>query len=369
MENLYYTLFPFIPSEWPLLVKVNALIAFSFVWAAFLLFLFILLSRLRDGIRVSQKRVLEKEAQEFITSYLFSEEAEQDMPLLENFRKKYLRTPFQRQIVLHNLILLHKNIIGETAARLRGLYQELGLYAYSKQKLYASAWEEIATGIGELAEMRMHQDRKLIEAFINHPNTTLRSEAQVALLKLQRDIPFSFLDKLEEPITEWQQLQLARAAQKADQASMPDFSKWLNKREETIVIFCIRMIAQYNQLDGVPALLELLSHPSAGLRKEVIIALRQMEAFEASERLLQGFWRETPENRLEVLKTLRAIAGEQALPLYEELLAAPDKELQLAAAKAIAHSGASGAARMKSINNDMQHQLQPIAAYALDHRL
>ncbi len=350
------------------LVNFNLLLSVAFLALAFLLFLFILLSRWRDSVRVLKKQRIEKVSQDFITSYLFYEEVWQP-DQIEAFRSKYLRNSSQRQTFLENLILLHKNIIGETSDKLTQLYVDFGLYQYSKQKLYSGTWNVIAKGIGELAEMGMQQDSKLIRSFINHPNPILRSEAQVALVKLRTNKPFAFLNKLEEPLLEWQQMQLARAAQKNQQITLPSFSRWLNNKEDSIVIFCLRMITYYNQHDAVANILELLQHSSPRVREEAVATLGHLETFEATTKLLEIYNNETLEVKLEILKTLAAIAGPEAIELYESQLQQADKRLQIAAAKALVQCGEAGKAEMLSIKNDLNNSLQPIAAFALDDRL
>ncbi|WP_242928769.1 HEAT repeat domain-containing protein [Pontibacter vulgaris] len=350
------------------LVNFNLLLAAVFLALAFLLFLFILISRWRDGYRVSRRLWMENISQEFITTYLFSDD---DLTPEQSkfFQKKYIKNDSLRQIFLENLILLHKNLIGESSDKLRQLYIDFGLYQFSKQKLYSDSWNVIAKGIGELAEMDMQQDSKLIRSFVNHSHSILRSEALVALIKLRNNKPFAFLNKLEEPLLEWQQMQLARAAQKNQLLAIPNFSKWLKNKEDSIVIFCLRMITYYTQHDALPVILDLLIHPSAQVREEAVATLRHLEAYEVTPKLVEIYENETVEVKLEILRTLATIAGPETIELYESQLQQPDKRLQLAAARALVFCGEEGKEKILSIKNDLEHSLQTVAAYALDERL
>lgn len=341
LREFYHLPLPFASAEWPMLVKVNLLITLFFLITAFMLFLFILFSRLRDGIKYAQKRWMEKKAQEFITPYLFNLFSEEWSKIrIKNFRRKYLSNKFQRDIFLESMVKLHKNIAGETSESLRSLYVELDLSEHSRRKLNSASWQKIAKGICELAEMGTKQDKEFIRSFINHQNPILRSEAQVALLKLESEAPFSFLDELEEPLSEWQQMQLARAAQKAKLSTLPDFERWLHKKEESIVIFCIRMIAQYGQHKASQKILGLLKHPypPARVRKEIIIAIRQLVLYEAADKLRRLYVYETTEIQLEILKALAVIAGNNAVS-NEDVLPGNDKLFQLVPANMETFSG------------------------------
>lgn len=326
----------FLPAEWSELQQGNALLTICFLLIALILFLFILFSRLRDGLRFSNKRWLTKKSQHFITSYMFNEDIEHSH--VEHFRKKYLVNKKQRQIFTDTLIQLRKNIVGELADRLKQLYLHMELNIHSKRKLYASSWSIIADGIKELAEMDMQQDISLIRSFINHPKRELRSVAQVAYLRLQSDTPFSFLDELQSPLLEWQQLQLANAAHRAHM-HMPSFKRWLSKQETSIVIFCVRMIAVHNQHEAVPELMNLLEHPDKSVQIEAIKAIRLLEAFDAKDRLVELYdEQKITEVKLEILKALAVIADD-LVPFYRKVMAtSPVKRLRLAAANGIANS-------------------------------
>ncbi|MCC9167524.1 HEAT repeat domain-containing protein [Pontibacter harenae] len=351
----------------PETVEIILLVSLFFLSVAFGLFLVILLSRLKDGWKYRRSRWMGKKSQQLITAYMFDDEWPRERTI--RFRVKKLNNGFNRQVFLESLISLSQNLIGESAERLSVLYEELGLHQHSKYKLYSNSWDVIAKGICELAEMGMQQDLDLIRSFINHSHPILRSEAQVALIRLEKDAPFAFLNQLSEPLLGWQQMQLARAAHKAHLENLPAFEQWLSNEEETIVVFCLRMIVQYAQHNAVPKLLELLDHPSAELRREVLVAIRQLEAFEATEKLLEIYSHETPENKMEILKTLPAITLEDNFAFYERVLLESDRNLQLAAARAMIKSGGKGKAILSGIKDDLQHALHSVAAFALDPRI
>lgn len=264
---------------------------------------------------------------------------------------------------------LHKNLIGESADKLRHLYKQLGLQLYCKHKLYSGSWHVIAKGISELADMGIHKRSELIRTFVNHPHPTLRSEAQVALLKLKSETPFSFLDDLKEPLSNWQQLQMARAAYKSQFLSIPDFECWLDKKEESIVIFCLRMIAFYGQHGASKTIIRLLQHPSAKVREEAVTTLRQLESFDAVPMLTSMFANESTDIQLEILKALPAIGDQQSISFFEQVLGIENRRLQLAAAKAICQSGEKGKEKMQAIRNNPEHALQQLAATALSYRV
>ena len=348
------------------LVQFNLYLTAGFVGVTLGLFSFILFSRWRDGYSMIRRKRAEKHIQDFLTAYIFDEDIVPEAT--EAFAKKYAKRGVLRQILIENIVSLHKNLLGESADKLRYLYRKLGLQQYSKRKLYSSSWHRVAKGISELADMGMQENSPLIQNFVNHPHPILRSEAQVALLKLEPEAPFSFLNDLKEPLLDWQQLQLARAAYKSQFLKIPKFEAWLGSKEESIVIFCLRMIAIYGQRRASDAILELLQHPSAKVREEAVVALRHLETYDAVPMLTSMFANEPTDVQLEILKTLPAISNQVSIPFYEQVLGLDNRSLQLAAAKAMCQSGQEGKARMEAIKNDPEHTLRQLAASALSHR-
>lgn len=359
--SVVHTLFqlPFLPSAWSILQKGNALLTIGFLLITLMLFLFILLSRLRDGFRFANKQRVTKVSQEFITSYMFNEEMEDYE--VARFRKKYLANGTQRQIFMDALLQLQKNIVGELAERLCLLYMQMGLHADSKRKLYAGSWNVIAKGINELAEMDMQQDVDLIRSFINHPNQEMRLVAHVAVLRLQRDNPFSFLDELQVPILEWEQMQLANAAHRSHM-HMPAFKQWVTKKEPSIVIFCIRMIDFYNQHDAESELIGMLCHPAKEVKLEAIKAVCSLEAYSAKDRLMELYEQETTDVKLEILKALAVIGGNDIRPFYKKVMASPERRLQIEAAKALVNYSGPEVELLQSLPDSADSQMQYLAA-------
>jgi hypothetical protein len=344
------------------LIRFNFELSAFFISLAAIFFLLIIFSRIAAGFAYARRQSMEEKVQDFLSSYIF--EDLEDKQAVKEFQNKYIPDAGKRKVVLENLLTLHKGLIGDSADKLRYLYLELGLNNYSKQKLYSTNWDEVATGIVELAEMDIRDYIDLINSFVNHSHPVVRSEAQVATLKLKTSRLFSFLDDLNTPLLDWQQQQLEKAAYKAPLAEIPDFKKWLYHRQETVIIFSLRMISYYGQHNALQDILVLLDHPSEFLREEAIITLRHLESFDAVSKLTAIYARESIDLQLQILKTLPVIGGKESASLYEQALYASDKRLQLAAARALYKSGHEAKNKLDSIKHDLEHPLNALVNYA-----
>ncbi len=344
------------------LLRYNLYFIGFFLCLSFVLFLFILVSRWVDGLRYRKVSWMDKESQRLLSSYLVADEGQQDQII--TLLKKCMARPLFRRVIMKNLLALRKNLLGDTTEKLSCLYLELGLYQYSKRKIYASSWNIIVEGIIELAEMNMRQDRKLIKQFLNHSHPIVRLEVYTALLRLRTHKPFSFLNKLEMQILEWEQMQLIMAA-KHTNLTIPDLSRWLDKRYDSIVIFCLRVISYYNQQEAAGKVLGLLNHPSANVREEAVYTLRRLRYLEASPRLIAIYTQEVDAVKLAILRTLRVIAGKEAFPLYKRQLRERNRALKLAAAKSLRLAGYKGKIKFYGKDAVYSKDMQPMEAMAI----
>lgn len=107
-------------------------------------------------------------------------------------------------------------------------------------QLYPNLSEEVSNKLGKtnLDYGFVHDE---IERCLNSSNEILRMEAKLAWIRLDIDDPLSFLDKLEHDFTPWEQLHVFEMI-KRNKVTLPDFSRWLNSPNETVVLFCRRMI-------------------------------------------------------------------------------------------------------------------------------
>lgn len=346
IDRWLHVLFPFLPDDIPVLLKTNLLLAISFITITILLFIFLVIVR-RTRNRISRRKLQSRIViEEFITTLLFSDIFKEGSKSLENkisdFAKNNLNKNINREIAIKLLTELHRNISGESAERLTYLFRKFNLHTYAIKRIEISPWDIKAKSINELAEMDISEASNTILKYINHPQPKVRLEAQVALIKLGKDSPLSFLDEIEKPFTEWQQIQFSNAFDSYYHDEMPDFSKWLNHKLPSITIFCIRMIAKQNAFQNVQHIRDLLFHPLPEIRKEAIIALRKLEDYSSVKILIEIYVGEGLTVKQEILRNITALGNSEHLHFLVQNLNYDHFEIKFLAAKAISKMGDEG---------------------------
>jgi len=80
-----------------------------------------------------------------------------------------------------------------------------------------------------------------ISKSLKSKNDILRMEAQLALIRLNEDDPFGFLDHLTHHFTLWEQLNVYELIT-LHNLPIPEFSRWTTSNNKSVVIFALRMI-------------------------------------------------------------------------------------------------------------------------------
>ncbi|MEH6680288.1 MAG: HEAT repeat domain-containing protein [Sediminicola sp.] len=313
--------------DWPIILEINLVLGISFLILAFMLLCVVFYLRIYKNMRNSRKEKLEILLLDFINNYLFNDEFDKSKEIME-FGARHLKTGFDRKIALKQLLIFHENLKGESSALIKELFFGLGLYNFLISDLTKAAWYNKARALFVFCHMDVKIPEELVEPLINSNRNEVRQQAILYLLNQPADNPLGFLDKVDRGLTLWQQIYMEDSL-KNYPGDMPDFSKWLDHKIASVVIFCLKMIADHNQFENTPAMLKLIDHPDPGVRQQAIISLRKMEVQEMLPILIHNFPRESTALKQEILKTIREIGSEKELQLVAPSINSKDRALKI----------------------------------------
>jgi hypothetical protein len=217
------------------------------------------------------------------------------------------------QVLIDQIIYLKRNFTDKTSSMLARLYQQLDLKSSSLNKLKSRSWQVRARGIMELREMAPLMKTADIVPYTHSRNDDLRVEAQAAYIRLNTADPFSVLFDTQEILVEWHQMILFDVITRNAQITIPSFKKWLNSSNCSIVIFCIKLIVHYTQLDAIPDLIDLLDHYDKEVQNRAINALGKLEAVEAGRVMVDRYPLFSKSCKIEVLIALARIGSKEQL--------------------------------------------------------
>lgn len=268
---------------------------------------------LRNQLRV--KGDIEAKYQEdyeiCLVTYLYSgnekEAFSSEQLLIISELKESVADPFKRKIIISTLLKLRNEISGEMAESIDKLYVKLGLLRYSLAKLRNKKWDVIANGIRELTQFKIKAVHQIVMNNINHPTKEVRKEMQLYLVHLYAFKGLDFLNVLETPLSEWDQIQLLEILQLKNDSEIVDITPWLKSSNDSVVNFTLKLAKVYNQFEAKEELIKLLNHGSEEVRINTISALSHLNVLEAKNILKDSFNERSLEEQIAFLKMMENV--------------------------------------------------------------
>jgi HEAT repeat protein len=323
--------------------------------------------------KLKRKKKLEDQYSLMLTEILFEEQDEnfeqKKKNLVNEFRRKYMRTTFNKRVLRKQLLFLHKNFSGPSQDFLRELYYELNLHKSAVTQLQNTDWSEKADAVRELSQMDYETVKDKVSRLTLHENRVLRLEAQAAMLSLNEEEPFGFLAYAVGNITEWQQLNLEEQAKRLDLKKIPNFAQWFTLKNQSVVEFCVKMTVAYNQFESADALLKLLQSKNNKVLNETVKAVGTMLIDSAQQTLIDLYPNVAPEIKDNIIVSLGKIGGEESVIFLTELLYTDKHEFALKAGKALYSIGFDGDSILQEALTSEQEQVAAIALHVLDDRI
>ncbi|MDP3352157.1 MAG: HEAT repeat domain-containing protein, partial [Flavobacteriaceae bacterium] len=234
--------------------------------------------------------------------------------------KNAVKNNADRKVIQKLILTLHNDLTGELAEFLETLYYDLDLVQYSLKKMNSSVWYIKIKGIREVTQMKVKDVYTETLKLINHKNQLLRSEAQLTMVKLYKFDGLKFLDTLEFPITEWQQILLIEEIQSIRNQEVPDLTNWLYSKNDSVVCFSLKLVKLFNQIQTKDDLIKLVLHPSEKVRRATIDVLGYFGIIEAKTILKQIFKKSPPETQLFIIQALSQLSEKKDIPFFEKQL-------------------------------------------------
>ena len=302
-------------------------ITFSFI-SIFGLSVFVLLSLAKNKSRTYLVDTLNVNYRELIIDFLVND-SQKALDELKDAKKD-----LAKKIIIGQIINLKKNIIGDSADKLRTLFIELGYDRYVTKKLYSIFWHIKVENIRILSIMYIEGVSSRIAKFLNSENSILRMEAQLALINLNRENPYQFLETLEYPLTEWDQVNIYDTTVR-NSLILPDFAGFLGTHNKSVTIFSLKMIGSFKQKAAYEQVKNLVNNPNEKISKQAIQTLGELGNTDVIALFHELFPIQNLENKIAMIRSMSKIGGDEAITFMKEKLYDDEFEIQMESSKAL----------------------------------
>lgn len=238
-----------------------------------------------------------------ISNFLFFEEESSKEEQTEYIELKvqvreFIKDPKNKRVLKEILIDLQKDLTGDSRNKLFKLYQDYDLHLDAYRKLKSWRWELISKGIQELTQMQVEEAYSFIKKFINDPRSVIRKQAQIATVSLRHEGISHFLDTNKYHISEWQQIKILEVLQNLEDFIPPKFGAWLTSNNKDVVLFSLRLIKVYNQIDANTAITELVKHRDNEIKIAAILCIKEFGITDSLPTLKASFRKCSSETKI-----------------------------------------------------------------------
>jgi hypothetical protein len=349
-----------------LLIKSLTFFIGYFVCSMLIILVVILGNRRKMEQLEKRKQSLRELYQELLIDYLFSEL--NNDPIIARFQKA-IASNFNRKILIDQMIDLSINLTGDVKEKLRGLYLTLSLDKDSIAKVYSYRWHIKVKGFHELAFMDITDANEEIIRCLLSNNDIVRMEAQLALVRLNHEDSFGFLDHLEKPFTLWEQLIIYETIM-FHNLPVPHFDRWLFSKNKSVILFSIRMIDFFKQKETYPNLFWMLVNEDPEVRYHTIRVIGNLRIKDALPHLKRLYKTENYDNCLAIIQAIAKMPDESILNFLKLVLdKESDVQLQIEAAIAINNTGEIGKLTLEKLLLSDYKNYQIIIKHVLDKRI
>lgn len=271
---------------------------------------------------VIKKKDLDNQLNAFFTELFFSNYSAKEIKDQTIAFKQ--RIPFDKKwckyLILKKLINIKQNINGVKPNQILLIYKYFGLESYSKKLIKSKKWYNKSLGIYHYQTLDYKIKKGRIKTYLKHKNSFLKSNTLIALISLS-DEKFNFLDDYQEQISRAEELKILDIIYQNKSSLPKDISSWLYNKNYSIVILSIKLMIRYREPLSIAQIQYLLSSTNAMVRRETLLAIRELIIVEANELLINHYETEPiKRNKISALKTLGVLSNHQNIAFASDLL-------------------------------------------------
>lgn len=317
----------------------------------------------RKNYRERYVNIYRNSYEDVLRSYLFGE-IEWELAVLK-FKK--LRKPINRKILTNVLLDFKENLRGEMDSLISQIFIKLGLEADSLKLTKSLLYFRRIEGLKALTNLDPENAKVIIPNYLNDSHITVRTEAQVAYVRLYPEAPFDFLKTLTKPFPRWTQLSSFYIF-RLHQVPIPAFVDYLDSDIPTIRNFSLRMIIFFQQLENAPAIYKQLDSPLEMTRFLSIRAINDLRLYEGKPIIKKMYQSETGNNKLEIIKAIKNIGSAEDFDFLESIIQSDSVSLKTEACRSLYYVNIEGRERLNVLNQNNDLKIAQFLTHVTDHR-
>lgn len=295
-----------------------------------ILIFFLIVNRFKFEQLGTKKKEIDTLLNDFLTKIIFSNHNGNELKKkIADFKNTIpYNEKWCRYLILNKLIHFKQNIHGFDHNQILLIYKYFGLQSYSQGLINDRRWYYKSLGIYHYQVLDYKIKKGQLKSFLHHKNKYLRSNALIATIALS-DEKFGVLDNYSEKISRADEIKILDIIYQKKSKLPENIVKWIYHKNNSIVILALKLLIRYREKLTVPQITYLLLNTDILVRKETLLAIRELKIYEANEILINYYGKEyNKRNKISCLKTLGIIGNEKTLKFVSDILTL-EKDLEI----------------------------------------
>ncbi|MBM4169512.1 MAG: HEAT repeat domain-containing protein [Ignavibacteria bacterium] len=267
------------------------------------------------------------------------------------------------------LIGLARDLTGESFERLVYFFYSFGFVHEEISRLTDRRWWIRAQAARDLGLMRARRSITALTAAIEDSDADVQMQAMQALISIVGADALGAIFRLARNISPWSAIELSQVVLRYRDQSVPYLLEGLRSTDQSVVLFCIDMLAQIGFVSAVEPLREMAqAYPNVTIRARSIVALGELGDERAEGLFRTELSNPNPILRIAAIQSLQRVGSPAAVPpLLERVHSAPIQE-RILAARAVASTGDPGVEELKKLVGGEGRLVGKIAEQVLEER-
>ncbi|WP_159638889.1 HEAT repeat domain-containing protein [Sphingobacterium composti] len=234
--------------------------------------------------------------------------------------EKLLKNKNFKKIFISVLIESDQRFVGDAHKILKDIF-----YIYKLDKL---AWEKLQSnniyqnvrGIQVMTAMNVIDAINKITHHLNHKNPYVYSEAQYSIVRLNGFEGLKFLDSLEKPLSDWQQMRLSQAIKTLSHSDFDSICQWLSNQNQTVINFALSLIRKFRIHSIHDNVINLLNHQEIYVRINAIKTLQTIDNSTTMDTLIEIYPKQENLIKVEIIKFINRTGDKSRMQFIKDIL-------------------------------------------------
>lgn len=225
-----------------------------------------------------------------------------------------------KKIFISVLIESDQRFVGDAHKTLKEIFHGLKLDDLAWEKLKSSNSYQNVRGIQVMTAMNNRDAIGTITNLLDHYNPYVYSEAQYSIVRFNGFQGLSFLQSLEKPLSEWQQMRLLQALHNVAESDFHVVSKWLISTNLSVIDFALAFIRKFRIHTAHDSIVGLLNHNSTDIRISAIKTLQTIENQETLSILINSYPLQNEKVKVQIIKFIDRSGNNTQIPFLHSVL-------------------------------------------------